>query len=236
MVAAILACSGSAALGAPRGNVPGEGESVEPTVVGQVKYRDPLIGLNRVIFKLNDVTYRYLLIPLGKGYMKVLPDPVHRSVGNFFHNLKSPIYVVNDALQLKPRPLGRHVSRFVINSTLGLAGLFDPAKTYFGLEKTETHLEETLARYGAGYGIYLVLPLFGPSDLRNGPSQIVDYYLNPVPYLTDNPETTAIMTYDSFQEFAHGAKSYETLRRKADDPYIFFRNLYLQGVERDARR
>jgi phospholipid-binding lipoprotein MlaA len=208
--------------------------AIEATVVSNPEYRDPLIWANRAIFTFNDVAYRYLLIPLGKGYLWVTPDPVERSVGNFFYNLKTPIYVVNDALQFKPERLGRNLLRFVINSTVGLAGFFDPAQAWFGLERAGTHFDATLAQYGAGYGVYLVLPLLGPSDVRNGASRVTDYFLNPVPYLTDEPQTTEIQVYDGFQEFAPSAEPYETLRRKADDPYIFFRNLYLQGVQRDA--
>lgn len=239
LLAAALASGCASAKGAkaaPPANAPGEGGLIEPTVVGTAKYRDPLIRMNRVIFKFNDVAYRHLLIPLGKGYMRLLPDPAHRSVGNFFHNIKTPIYVVNDVLQLKPKPLGRHLSRFVVNSTVGLAGLFDPAKAWLGLERTQTGFEDTLAGYGVGYGFYLVLPVFGSSSARNGAALVADYFLNPIPYLTENPATTAIMSYDNFQQFAPSADKYEILRRKLDDPYIFFRNLYLQGVERDADR
>lgn len=208
--------------------------AIEPTVVGYPEYRDPLIRVNRAIFAFNDVTYRYLLIPLGKGYTRVIPDPVHRSVGNFFSNIKMPVYAVNHLLQLEPKPLGRNLLRFAINTTVGLLGLFDPAKAWWGLERAETDFEETLARYGAGYGIYLVLPVFGPSDLRNGASIVADRFLNPVIYLTESPERTAIEGFDFFQAYAPGAERYETLRRKSDNPYIFFRNLHLQGVQRDV--
>jgi len=211
-----------------------KGSAFEPTVVSYPEYRDPFIWLNRGIFSFNDVTYRYLLIPLGKGYVRVVPDPVQRSVGNFFYNLKTPVYAVNHLLQLEPEPLGRNLLRFGINTTVGLLGLFDPAKAWWGLEREQTDFEETLAGYGAGYGIYLVLPVFGPSDLRNGTSLVVDHFLDPVVYLTENPERTAIQGFDFFQAYAPGAERYETLRRKSEDPYTFFRNLYLQGVQRDA--
>lgn len=207
---------------------------IEPTVVSYPEYRDPLIWVNRGIFAFNDVTYRFLLIPAGKGYKKVVPDPVRKSVGNFFYNIKTPVYAVNHLLQLRPRPMGRDLMRFGINTTVGVAGLFDPARAWFDLKREETHFEETLARYGAGYGIYLVLPIFGPSDVRNGTSIVVDHFLNPVTYLLENPERSVVQGFDSFQQFAPGAERYETLRRKTDDPYIFFRNLYLQGVQRDA--
>lgn len=220
---------------APATTPAGPGPPIEPTVVSYPDYRDPLIWLNRGIFGFNDVFFRYLLIPVSKAYLWVVPDPVEAGVDNFFHNLRTPIYAVNHLLQLEPRPLGRSLARFGINTTVGVLGLFDPAKAWFDLDRAETHFEHTLADYGAGYGIYLVLPVLGSSDLRNGTSRIADYFLNPVPYLTDEPATTLIQTYDSFQLIAPGAEGYATLRGKSDDPYLFFRNMYLQGVQRDAR-
>jgi phospholipid-binding lipoprotein MlaA len=192
--------------------------------------------LNRAFFGFNDVLYRFLLIPLGKGYVWLIPGRARKSVGNFFHNLKTPVYLANDLLQLKPKPFWRHFARFVVNSTVGLAGLFDPAQASLGLERTKTGFGDTLARYGAGYGVYLVLPVFGPSDLRHGTGLVADYFLNPVPYLTEDPATTAVTSFDSFQEYAPGAEKYQTLRRKVEDPYIFFRNLHLQGAQRDAKQ
>ncbi len=203
-------------------------------VVSYKDYRDPLIGLNRGIFAFNDVLYRYALIPISKGYVWVMPDPAEKCIGNFFQNLKSPIYLVNQLLQFKPRDMGRTVVRFGINTTLGIAGLFDPARAWFDIPRAETHLDDTLAQYGAGYGLYLVLPIFGPSDIRNSISTVGETFLNPIPYLLDRPESTIVQGYDYFQEFAPTAERYETLRKKTDDPYIFFRNLYLQGVQRDA--
>jgi phospholipid-binding lipoprotein MlaA len=206
---------------------------LEPTVVSYPEYRDPLIWVNRGIFAFNDVTYRYLLIPVGKGYTRVVPDPVRTSVGNFFDNIKMPISAVNHLLQLEPQLLGRDLLRFGINTTLGLAGLFDPAKAWWGLEKADTDFDETLAGYGVGYGIYLVLPILGPSNLRNSASIVAGHFLNPVVYLLENPERSAVQGFDAFQDYAPGAERYETLREKAEDPYIFFRNLHLQGVQRD---
>lgn len=209
-------------------------EGITPTVVSYPEYRDPLIWLNRGIFAFNDVTYRFVLIPLSKGYRGIVPDPIHRSVDNFFYNLKMPVYAVNHLLQLEAAPFGRNLLRFGINTTVGLLGLFDPAASWWELERAETGFEETLADYGAGYGIYLVLPIFGPSDLRDGAGKVVDHFLNPVVYLTQNPERSYIQGYDFFQGYAPHAERYETLRRESTDPYTFFRNLHLQGVQRDA--
>lgn len=204
------------------------------TVVSYSDYRDPLIRINRVMFKFNDVTYRYLLIPLAKGYLRITPDPVERCIGNFFHNIKTPIYAVNHLLQGKPKPMSRTLLRFGINSIIGLLGFFDPAKSKFHIKREETHFENTLAHYGIDYGIYLVIPIMGPSDLRRGTGSIVDSFLHPITYLLEFPASTLVQGFDSFQYFAPNAKRYSLLRRKSEDPYIFFRNLYLQGVQRDA--
>lgn len=117
---------------------------------------------------------------------------------------------------------------------MGLLGLFDPAAEWFHIEKAETGFEETLARYGAGYGIYLVLPFLGPSDLRSGTSTVAEGFLHPINYFVDDAERIAIQSFDYFQEFAPEAERYEELESEADDPYVFFRNMYLQGVQRDA--
>jgi len=208
-------------------------EKTSVNVVSYSNYRDPLIGVNRVIFKVNDVTYRFALIPLAKRYTRITPDPVERCIRNFFYNIKSPIYAVNHLLQGHPKPMGRTLGRFCINTTIGILGLFDPARTRYKIEKEETHFEHTLSRYGAGYGFYLVIPFFGPSDLRSGVASLVDHFLNPFTYILEFPYSTGVQAFDNFQEFAPAAPRYNTLRRKTDDPYIFFRNLYLQGVQRD---
>ena len=207
---------------------------IQPTVVSYTDYRDPFITVNRAMFAFNDVSYRYALIPLANGYVKVLPLPVRNSVSRFFYNLKSPIYFVNNLLQLEGKLACRNLARFVINSTLGLAGLFDPADAWFGLERAEAHFGETLRFYGAGYGMYLVLPLLGPSDLRDGASAISDYFLNPVNYLLQDPERLGVRATDYLQDYASDAERYKALYDKSDDPYILFRNLYLQSIMRDA--
>ena len=216
-------------VGAPARAVP------EPTVVGAPRARDPLIWLNRGVFAFNDVAYRFALIPLAKGYNKV-PRAARRGVGNFFHNLRSPVYFLNHALQLRAARAGRTLGRLVVNSTAGIGGLFDPADAWLGWEREESHLHNTLASYGAGYGLYLVLPLLGPSDLRSGVSIGAESFLSPIPYVLGDPEGMALRAFDPFQEFTPRADDYLTLRAKAEDPYIFFRNLHLQGIQRDAAR
>lgn len=217
----------------PAGESDKEGR-ITANVVAYRAYRDPLIGLNRGIFALNDFTYRYLLIPVSRGYTRITPDRLERGIDNFFYNIKTPIYAVSHLLQLKIRPMGTNLARFGINSTAGLLGFLDPAGAWLDMKRTEAHLEDSFSHYGLGYGIYLVLPILGPADVRNSISTAGEYFLNPVIYLTANPATTAIQGFDYLQEFAPQVDRYETLRRESEDPYIFFRNMYLQGVQRDA--
>lgn len=204
----------------------------DANVVSYSEYKDPLIGFNRAMFAFNDVTYRYALIPVARGY-NTLPSPLRQGVGNFFHNIKMPVRSINYLLQLEMRKTGVDVLRFLVNSTVGVLGIFDPAAAWIELERTDTGFADTISHYGGGYGTYLVLPVLGSSDLRSGTGRIADYFLNPIPYLTQQPETTAIMSVDTLQEVAPSVESYNTLRDKSKDPYLFFRNLYLQGIQRD---
>lgn len=210
------------------------GTGIEPNVVSYTEYRDPMIRFNRAMFAFNDVSYRYVLIPAARTYLAVTPAPVRTGVGNFFNNIKTPIPLANHLLQLQPRQAGIDLLRFVINTTVGVAGLFDPASAWFQLEREETGMSETLVQYGMDYGTYLVLPLIGPSNLRDGSAFLVDGMLNPLAYVLENPESLVARGFDNFQEFAPTASGYMDLRAQSSDLYIFMRNLHLQGIQRDA--
>lgn len=220
--------------GGPDDGIAGETIEIDPNVVSYDEYHDPLMPMNRFIFGFNDVVTRYALIPLGKGYARVVPEAVDRRVDNFFKNAASPVYAVNHLLQAEPRKTGVNLVRFGINTTVGLLGLFDPAEAWFGLERSPSDFAETLAHYDVGYGTYLVLPFFGPSDLRNAAARGVDYFLHPIPYVLDNPESFMIMSFGFFQEFAQNAENYEKLMQESEDPYLFMRNLHLQSIQRNA--
>jgi phospholipid-binding lipoprotein MlaA len=125
--------------------------------------------------------------------------------------------------------------RFIINSTVGIVGLFDPAANRFEMPREETSLSDTLIQYGTGYGSYLVLPFIGSSNLRDGSASFLDGMLNPLRYM-ESPESTVVRIFDNFQEFSPAAEAYLTLSDESEDPYIFLRNLHLQGILRDAQR
>lgn len=208
-------------------------QTESPTVVAVDEYADPMIGYNRFMFSVNDSIYRYGLIPVAKGYDWLVPDIAQKGVSNFFYNIKSPIYFVNNLAQGNVKNASINLFRFTVNSTLGLLGLFDPAKDWFDVDKQARYFESTLANYGVGPGYYFVLPILGSSDLRNGPSLIVDFALNPVTYYPDDTERYLINALDFINSQAKTGDKYLTLYDETQDPYIYFRNMYLQGKLRD---
>lgn len=224
-------------------------QTIEPTVVsyaaddatsviegGQTAaFDDPLEFINRPIFAFNDKLFEYILIPASHGYIAVVPVPVRQGVTNFFSNIREPLNALNHLFQGQVATSGKSVGRFLINSTVGLLGLFDPATAWFDIQPNVSTINDTLASYDVGYGSYLVLPFLGQSDLRNGFSTLTESMLSPIQYVSDDPQTLYIQIYAGFHKFAPEAATYEKLRQETDDPYVFFRNLYMQGVLRDQQ-
>lgn len=213
----------------------GDGGNRFVATTDELVIADPLMPFNRAMHKFNDVTYRYVLIPLVDAYTTVTPDPVEEGIGNFFDNIKSPIYLVNHLLRGDIKGAGRDIGRFAINTTLGVAGIGDPATNWFGIEEDLARASDTMAGYGVGYGFYLVLPFIGPSNARSGVGMFIDGQLNPIQYLMDSPEDTGVRIFDNFQEYGPTITSYTALREESEDLYLFMRNLHVQGLLRDQQ-
>ncbi len=156
-------------------------EAIEPDVMV-----DPLEPMNRAIFAFNDVLDTVLFRPLAKLY-SFAPAPIRNSMRRFFSNLNEPLVAVNDTLQLDLKDAGTAVGRFAVNSTIGVLGLFDPA-TSFGLEAHHADFGQTLHSYGVGPGPYIVLPILGPSNLRDTVGRVGDVFLDPLTYALWNEE------------------------------------------------
>ena len=139
---------------------------------GYVEY-DPLEPLNRKVHAFNMAADRAVLRPVARGYRKVVPAPVRSSVTNFFSNLRTPGSALNNFLQGKPKRGFSELGRFLFNSTLGIAGIFDVA-TAGGMERYDENFAQTLAVWGVPEGPYLVLPVLGPSNLRDTTGLVVD--------------------------------------------------------------
>jgi len=190
---------------------------------------DPLQPLNRGIFWFNDKLYFYFLKPVAKGYRFVLPRPARASIRNVFVNLMTPIRAGNSLLQLNFRGFGTEIYRFVINTTFGIGGLFDPARSVAGVEKTVEDFGQTLGYYGVGHGFYLVLPVIGPSSLRDVSGNFVDSFAYPLRY-TDlhSLEFAGIVLFDVETRLSLDRDTYEGIVHDAIDPYLFIRSAYAQ--------
>jgi len=193
--------------------------------------KDPLEGLNRGIYKLNDVADKAVIKPVAMAYKAVAPTPVRKGINNFFSNLNSITTVFNDLLQFKFAHAFTDAGRFVINSTFGLAGIIDLAS----MDKIAIHKEDfgqTLGYWGVGNGAYLVLPLLGPSSVRDFTGLVVDTSLtDPVTYVNNIGQTSlyyqirAVQLIDKRTELLTAS---DLVDEASLDPYAFMRDAYLQ--------
>ncbi|MBF0424262.1 MAG: VacJ family lipoprotein [Magnetococcales bacterium] len=198
---------------------------------------DPLEPWNRAVFTFNDKASEWVLEPVATGYQAIIPEGGRIAVRNFFHNLKAPIYVTNALLQGKGGVAGEELGRFVINTTLGVAGLFDVASLHFNLHSSESDLGQTLGRYGIGNGPYVVWPVFGPSNARDSVGEIGDAFLDPLNYKPDDFwDRLAIRTFAKVNEISLRLEEFQTLRTATLDPYIAVRSGYVQRRQEKVAR
>jgi phospholipid-binding lipoprotein MlaA len=189
---------------------------------------DPWEGFNRKIHSFNDTADRWVMKPVAKGYTKVTPDPVEKGVSNFFGNLLEVRNVVNDLLQGKWAQAGNDTGRFLVNSTLGVAGIFDVAR-HMNLEKSDGEdFGQTLAVWGVDSGPFLVLPFLGPSTLRDTGALPVDWNLNPIAELDDVPTRNGLRVLEYVDTRAQLLDAEALL---SGDRYVFIREAYLQRRE-----
>jgi phospholipid-binding lipoprotein MlaA len=187
---------------------------------------DPFEPVNRAIFNFNDGVDRYIAVPVAKGYQNVTPQPLRTAVSNFFSNLGDLTNAANALLQLKITDATEDIMRFAFNSVFGLGGLLDWA-TPAGLPKHQQDFGLTLGHWGIPSGPYLVLPLFGPSTVRDSMGLVVDVKFNPLNYIepaTRNP--LYVLQFVSTRSDLLGATS--LLEQAALDKYSFVRDAYTQ--------
>ena len=192
---------------------------------------DPLEPMNRAIFGFNEVVDDAILEPVAEGYRYITPDPIEDSISNFFNNLGEINTIVNSALQLKLDKTISSSSRFVINSTVGVLGLFDVATT-LGIDRHREDFGQTLGHYGISPGPYLVLPFFGPSSLRDAPGFYIDVLIekdiSPIHTELHHEERQTIQATNVIDTRANLLKATKILDTAAKDKYIFLRESYLQ--------
>jgi phospholipid-binding lipoprotein MlaA len=195
--------------------------------------RDPWEGFNRGVFSFNETIDEWVLEPVARGYDTVMPNPLQTCVSNFFRNLQAPISSVNNLLQGKPKGAATEVGRFTTNVVLGLAGFLDPA-TYFGLERRDEDFGQTLGVWGLSQGPYLVLPLLGPSTVRDTGGLMVDSAMNPSWYYLRTAVTVGSRIVNTVNARSLVLKEVEDAREASLDFYVFVRDAYLQHREAEV--
>jgi phospholipid-binding lipoprotein MlaA len=188
--------------------------------------RDPWERMNRATYKFNDGLDRAIAKPVAKAYVKVTPRFVQTGVSNFFDNVAYPITIVNDLLQGKIKQTCQDTGRLVVNTTIGIGGLFDPASK-MGFDKNDEDFGQTLGKWGVHPGPYLVIPFFGFSDVRDGIGRGVGIFANPTHYVRDATLRWSLWGLDLLDSRARVLSAGDVLNQTFD-PYTFSRNAYLQ--------
>ena len=209
---------------------PPEGPAVEADVVMAESVSDPLEPINRVIFGLNEVVDFVILRPVNVVYRTIVPKPLRTGVANVVSNLASPVVLANDILQGEGERAGNTAKRFVINSTVGLGGLIDVAGRN-GIPGHSEDFGQTLGTWGVGSGPYMVLPLLGPTTLRDTIAMPVDSAMDPMTWLLMDQKTavrlaplgTKILVYhDAVMD------DVDNMRRNSADFYATIRDIHTQ--------
>jgi phospholipid-binding lipoprotein MlaA len=188
--------------------------------------QDPLESVNRKVYAFNEALDHAVARPVARTYVKIVPHPIRVGVTNFFKNLETPTVMINDLLQLKFRAAANDLGRFVLNSTVGIGGVLDPA-TSAGLDLNNEDFGQTLGHYGVHPGPFLEIPILGPSDLRDAAARAVDTYLNPRQYIKNQYLKYGLYIPDFTDRRAALLPLDDTLQ-KVFDPYAFIRDAYLQ--------
>ncbi len=195
--------------------------------------RDPWERMNRATYAFNDKFDKAIFRPVARGYRTAVPHVVQTGVRNAFDNVDTTILMLNDLLQGQLTPFMHDTSRLLVNTVIGIGGLFDPA-TAMGLEKRDLDFGQTLGKWGVHAGPYLVLPFLGPSDVRDTFGRAVDTFSTPRAYITNK--------YWNYGSWALEKVDWRSRLLEADrvldsayDPYAFLRNAYLQNREFKVR-
>ncbi|GAN34797.1 MAG: VacJ family lipoprotein [Candidatus Brocadia sp. AMX2] len=196
--------------------------------------KDAFPTFNRAMFTFNDKAFHYFFKPVYTGYNSMIPEKARVSVRNFYTNIKMPVRFFNCLFQANFKGAGTEMTRFVINSTVGVAGFLDPAKSKFHIEKQDRDFGQTLGKYKMESGTYIVWPFIGPSNTRDTIGLLGDGALNPltwISYFFLTPiESMGNYTYESVNDVSiDKGNTYESITKPAIDPYIALQDAYTQN-------
>lgn len=188
--------------------------------------RDPLERINRSTFAFNQTLDKSIIRPVIRGYRRVTPQVVRTGVSNFFANAEYPVVIVNSILQGKFGPAANDTGRFLLNTTLGIGGLLDPASDA-GLDRNNEDFGQTMGHWGMPAGPYLMVPFLGPYTARDGFGSLADNFLEPRQYLADIDARRLLWLGGQLNRRASLTEA-EAILDRSGDPYAFMRSAYLQ--------
>jgi phospholipid-binding lipoprotein MlaA len=201
---------------------------------GEVEVYDPMEGMNRGMFAFNEAVDNVLLEPVARGYRAVVPKPLRSGLRNFLNNLRSPIVFANQVLQGDLPGAGNALARVAINTTVGVGGLFDVAAAG-GIKDEPEDFGQTLAVWGVGHGPYMVLPLLGPSSLRDGTGMLVDSFADPVRLYLFNTGRESVhyvrIGLSALDKREELLDVLDDLQKNSFDYYAAMRSAYIQRRE-----
>ncbi|HVM95207.1 MAG TPA: VacJ family lipoprotein [Candidatus Acidoferrales bacterium] len=198
-----------------------------PALASDGDDHDPWMGFNRTMFTFNDKLDMWILEPAARGWDYVMPKRVQQSVSNFFENLRTPRIALNNLLQGKPRDGASDVGRFLVNTTVGLVGFFDPASSW-GMPSHDEDFGQTLGVWGVPAGPYLVLPFLGPSDPRDTGGLVVDYVSSVYWFYAPYTVTIPLNAVNTVNGRARILDTVHDLKEASVDYYVAVRNGFLQ--------
>jgi phospholipid-binding lipoprotein MlaA len=227
---------------APRGALIARDASAAPqsqaAQLNSEERTDPLEPFNQAMFTFNRKADDWVLHPVAAGWAHVMPQPARVSVGRFFKNVSVIPRFANDLFQLQFQQAGTEVARFGINSTVGVIGLFDPADKWFGLEQQDNDFGLTLAKYGVAEGPYIVMPLLGPSTVRDAIGGVADGAMNPINYVVSGalPCEVAARAFAAINTRSQNLDKFDDADRYAIDLYGAVQDSYLQRRQQQENR
>jgi phospholipid-binding lipoprotein MlaA len=201
--------------------------SLLPAEPATVEAKDPLEKYNRIVYKINDRLDEYIAKPAAEFYNKIFPRPLNNMVNNFFMNFDTVTTVANDVLQANFYQATSDTWRLFMNTTVGIGGLFDPASS-LGLKHNEEDFGLTMAKWGWTDSSYFVIPILGPSTVRDAGGRIVNYELSIFPYIKNVFARNALYIWRLLNQRAQLLRFQGVFDQAAIDPYVFSKNAYLQ--------
>lgn len=192
---------------------------------------DPLEGFNRTMYQVNDALYVNALKPLTVFYSRVVPGQVRQNVSNAYRNVGYPGRAVNSALQGKWEKVGQETENFVLNTTIGVGGLFR-ASDKFGSKVSPENTNQTLEAWGMGDGFFLFLPLFGPTTARGAVGAVGDHFLDPISYVEDDAARYGLTAEERVNALSLRLGDYESFKESALDPYTAIKDAYMQNMRK----